>query len=71
MERKLTLSNTNKKIGGVCGGFGEYFGIDPVIVRLICVGSVLLHGFGLIAYFAAWLILPHKQTSDSSMFTKV
>lgn len=39
---------------GVCGGVGDYFGIDPVIVRLICIFS----GIGLIAYFIAGLIIP-------------
>ena len=39
---------------GVCGGIGEYFGIDPVLVRVICIFS----GIGLIAYFIAGLIIP-------------
>jgi phage shock protein C len=68
MERKLYLSNTNKKISGVCGGLSEYFGIDAVIVRLVMVGSVFLHGFGLIAYIAAWAIMPKKQNQDSSIY---
>ena len=35
MEKKLYRSNTNKMLCGVCGGIGEYFNIDPTIVRLI------------------------------------
>lgn len=34
MEKKLYKSNQNKMICGVCGGIGEYFGIDPTIIRL-------------------------------------
>ena len=33
--KKLYLSDTNKKIGGVCGGLGEYFDVDPTLVRVI------------------------------------
>jgi phage shock protein C len=61
MERKLYLSNTNKKIGGVCGGIGEYFNIDPTLVRIVWFLSVLLHGFGLLAYFIAWLVMPRRS----------
>ena len=68
MERKLYLSNTNKKIGGVCGGLSEYFGIEATIVRLVMVGLVFLHGLGLLAYIAAWAIMPKKQDNDSTVY---
>ncbi len=61
MERNLYLSNTNKKIGGVCGGIGEYFGIDPTLVRLIWFLLILLKGVGLLAYFIAWIIIPRRN----------
>ncbi len=35
MDKVLKRSLTNKKVAGVCGGIGEYFGIDPTIIRLI------------------------------------
>ena len=35
MDKKLYRSNINKMLCGVCGGIGEYFNIDPTIVRLI------------------------------------
>lgn len=62
MERKLYLSDTNKKIGGVCGGVGEYFGIDPVIVRILWIISVFLDGIGLLAYFIAWIAIPRRSS---------
>ena len=34
-SRKLCLSRTNRKIGGVCGGIAEYFGLDATLVRII------------------------------------
>lgn len=62
MDRKIYLSNTNKKIGGVCGGLGEYFGIDPTIVRILWVLAVFLEGIGLLAYFIAWIVMPRRSS---------
>jgi phage shock protein C len=56
--RRLTLSATDRKIAGVCGGIAEYFKIDPTLVRVITVALALLFGGGLIAYLLAWLIIP-------------
>jgi phage shock protein C len=66
MERKLYLSNTNKKISGVCGGVGEYLGVDATIVRLLWFLSIFLHGFGLLAYFIAWIVMPRRSCCKSN-----
>lgn len=66
MGRKLYLSNSNKKIGGVCGGIGDYFNIDPTLVRLVWFLSIFLHGFGLLAYFVAWLVMPRQSGCKSN-----
>ena len=58
MKKKLYRSTTDKKIAGVCGGLGEYFGIDSTIIRLILVGLVLLGGTGVLAYIVAALVIP-------------
>ena len=57
--KRLYKSKTNRVICGVCGGIGEYFGIDPTIVRLLCV----LLGFtstGVILYIIAAIIMPEE-----------
>ena len=59
--RRLTLSSTDSKIAGVCGGIAEYFDVDPTIVRLIWAAlSVVPGGFvgGILAYLFAWIIIP-------------
>ena len=56
--KRLTLSVTDKKIAGVCGGIAEYFEIDPTLVRVITVVLVLFFGGGLLAYLLAWIIMP-------------
>ena len=66
MERKLYLSDTNKKLGGVCGGLGEYFGIDPTIVRLLMFLSIFLSGIGILAYFIAWIVIPRYGCSRNN-----
>jgi len=60
MEKKLTKSATNRKIFGVCGGVGEYFGIDPTILRILAVFSVCFLGCGLLAYLLAALVMPNE-----------
>lgn len=60
--RKLYLSKENKKIFGICGGIGEFFDIDPTIIRLIAIIAAVATMVipGLVAYFIAWLIIPEK-----------
>lgn len=60
MYKKLYRSVTDKMIGGVCGGIAEYFGIDPVIVRLVFVLAVIFGGSGILAYIILWIIIPQK-----------
>lgn len=60
MDKRLYLSESDKKIAGVCGGVGEYFNIDPTLVRLIWVVIALMAGTGILAYIIAWAIMPHQ-----------
>lgn len=57
--KQLTRSRDNRWIGGVCGGIGEYTGVDPNLVRLAAVVLTIL-GFGtvFIAYLIAWALMP-------------
>ena len=61
MKKKLYKSNTNKMICGVCGGLGEFFGIDPTIIRLIWAILALLGGTGIVAYLIAAVIIPNSE----------
>ncbi len=59
IEKHLTRSKSNRMIGGVCGGIGEYFSIDPTLIRIIFVGIFFLGvGFPLIGYMLLWIIIP-------------
>ena len=61
MNKKLYKSNTNKMICGVCGGLGEFFGIDPTIIRLIWAILALLGGTGIVACLIAAVIIPNSE----------
>ena len=58
--KKLYRSNTNKMVAGVCGGIGEYFEIDPTLVRLGFVALSFLAGGGLFVYILAAIIIPKE-----------
>ena len=56
--KRLTRSTANRTLAGVCAGIGEYFGIDPTLVRIGWVVFCLLGGSGILAYFLCALIIP-------------
>ena len=61
--QKLYKSNTNKIFAGVIGGIGEYFDIDPTLLRLAWILVVVFTGIfpGLIVYIIAALVVPKKN----------
>jgi len=59
--RRLTRSRTDRVLGGVAGGLGEYFGVDPVLVRVGWVLLFLAGGTGLLLYVIAWIIIPEAE----------
>ena len=63
--KRLTKSNTNKTISGVCGGIAEYFSIDPTIVRIAWILFSLFGGSGIIAYIICALIIPSAPHEDN------
>lgn len=62
MERKLYKSSTNRVFFGVCGGIGEFFEVDPVVIRLLTVIFTLMGGAGLLAYIIAAIMIPERST---------
>lgn len=64
--RRLRRSNHDRMIAGVSGGIADYFGIDPIIVRLGFVALALLGGSGVGLYLIAWLVMPHEYEDESA-----
>ena len=61
--KRLHLSNSNRKIGGVCGGLGERFEIDPVLFRVAFVLLALVCGLGILLYVVLWLLVPRAPAA--------
>ncbi|MBT4376498.1 PspC domain-containing protein [archaeon] len=59
--KRLYRSKKDRIIAGVCAGIGEYFNLDPVLIRLLWVIGTLIYGAGILAYIIAWIIIPEKK----------
>lgn len=62
MEKRLYKSS-DKVLCGVCGGIGEYFNVDPTIIRLLCLLLICGWGSGLIVYIIAAIIIPERPVN--------
>jgi phage shock protein C len=56
--KKLYRSRREKVIAGVCGGLAEYFGMDPVWIRLLFILFFFAGGSAFLVYIIMWLIVP-------------
>jgi phage shock protein C len=62
---RLYRSRTQKMIAGVSGGLGEYFDVDPVLIRLLFVVTTFVSGVGLLAYVVLWIVVPLQGNEDT------
>ena len=58
--KKFYRSETDKKIGGVCGGIAEFLGIDSVWIRILWLVAVLIYGFGIVPYIILAIAMPDE-----------
>lgn len=66
--KKLYRSRDERMIAGVAGGLGEYFSIDPTIVRLVFVLSVFFGvGAGLLIYIVLMLVVPEEPIAGEAV----
>jgi len=65
--KRLYLSNADKKIAGLCGGLGDYFGIDSTIIRLLVVILFIATGFFpvFLGYLIGWIIIPRTPLQQN------
>lgn len=59
MNKRLYKSNTNKVLFGTCGGIGEFFNIDPTVIRIIFIVVTFACGSGILIYLISSLIIPN------------
>jgi phage shock protein C len=60
---QLRRSRQHRVIAGVCGGFGDYLGIDPVVVRIVMV-ALIFAGVGVLAYIVGWIVMPDTAPGE-------
>lgn len=60
MSKRLYRSSSNKVLAGVCGGIAEYFGFDPILIRLAWILLTLAFGSGILIYIIAAIIMPKE-----------
>ena len=66
MQQRLYRSETDRMIGGVCGGIAEYLGIDSVWARVVAVLLAFADGLGLLAYVILWIVVPTQSKIGQS-----
>ena len=66
-RKRIYRSTSNKVLAGVCGGIGEYFNVDPTVVRIAWILlSILPLIPGIIIYILAWFIIPRRPAGESA-----
>ena len=68
--KRLYRDGDNKILGGVAYGLGNYFGVDPAIIRILFIVSIFIGGSGIIAYFILWISIPEAKTVGEKMNMK-
>lgn len=56
--KRLYKDSSNKMICGVCSGIAQYLNVDPTIIRLVWVLTIIFAGMGIFAYFVCAIIIP-------------
>jgi len=57
--RKLVRSTQDKRIAGICGGLGEYFNVDPTVMRILFIAGFFLTGSLIFwLYLVLWIVIP-------------
>ena len=59
--RRLVRSRDDRWLGGVAGGLGRYFDVNPLVYRIAFAALALVGGTGVLLYLAAWLVIPGED----------
>jgi phage shock protein PspC (stress-responsive transcriptional regulator) len=59
----LSRPRDDRMIAGVCSGIARHFNLDPAVVRIAFVASLLLPGPQILIYLAAWLLMPDEAAT--------
>ena len=62
--KRLHRSREERMLAGICGGLGDYFAVDPTLVRVLFVLFALVVGGGILAYLILWILIPLEPEAD-------
>ena len=65
MAKKLYRSTDERMIWGICGGLAKHFDLDPTIVRVIAVLTLLLSGAGILIYIILRFLIPLEPAPEA------
>ena len=69
--KRLVRSRTERMIGGVCGGLGEFLNVDVTLVRLLFVLGAIFGGPGLVVYLVMLFVVPEEPLASNTVITPV
>ena len=64
MKKRLYRSESKRVLAGVCGGLGEYLGVDPIFIRIFFILWAVFGELGGLAYFILWIIVPNQSVAE-------
>jgi len=66
-RKRIYRDPDNQVLGGVCGGLGEYFRLDPLIIRIVFIVFTLIYGVGILIYLLLWIVVPEARTRTEKL----
>ncbi|MBX0326340.1 PspC domain-containing protein [Oscillochloris sp. ZM17-4] len=70
MSNQLSRSQSDRMLGGVCGGLARYFGVDSTLVRLVFVLAVL-SGLSPLIYVILWVVMPEQGAAQPTQANQI
>lgn len=64
-HKQLIRPQKGRMVAGVCAGLGDYFGVDPNVIRLVFAVLSIFGFAGVAAYLVAWLVIPEEGHTSS------
>lgn len=69
-KKKLFRDPDQKILGGVASGISHFFGLNPLLVRILFLLVTVFSGIGILAYLILWIVIPKAQSSVEKLMMK-
>src|SRR5688500_16390494 len=68
-SRRLERPHDGRMLSGAAVGIARHVNVDPILIRLGFIVGVFAGGFGIVAYLAAWLLIPEEGRERPMLHT--